>query len=89
MDLMEAFRSAMSSVAMVHVDCDFYEPTRLFLNIWYPRLSPGGYMQFDDYSAFSGCQRAVDEFLNIHPELKLETLGEQDGVLAFFIKKPR
>lgn len=79
----------MQPVSLVHVDCDFYEPTRLCLEKWYPRLSPGGYMQFDDYSAFSGCQKAVDEFLMIHSELRLETMGERDGVLAFFVKKPR
>jgi len=27
-------------VALAHVDCDFYEPTKLCLDKWYPVLSP-------------------------------------------------
>jgi O-methyltransferase len=73
-------------VALAHVDCDFYEPTRLCLEKWYPVLSPGGFMQFDDYAAFSGCQRAVDEFLALHPELRLEAIG--DGAKAYVLRKP-
>lgn len=44
-------------------------------------------MQFDDYTAFSGCQKAVDEFLDQHPELPLELIGEDEK--AFVIRKPR
>jgi O-methyltransferase len=76
----------VTPVALVHVDCDFYEPTRLCLEKWYPALSPGGFMQFDDYEAFSGCRKAVDEFLAAHPDVKLETTG--DWALAFFFRKP-
>jgi O-methyltransferase len=72
----------ISPVALVHIDCDFYEPTRLCLDKWYSVLSPGGYIQFDDYLAFSGCTRAVDEFLSSHPELTLRSEG------AFKIRKP-
>ena len=74
-------------VALVHIDCDFYKPTKLCLDKWYPVLSPGGFMQFDDYDAFLGCRRAVDEFLAIHPELKMQTIGESGK--AYFIQKPR
>jgi O-methyltransferase len=74
----------IDSIALLHVDADFYEPVRLCIDTWYPKLSPGGYVQFDDYLAFIGCRRAVDEFLAVHPELKLQN---KDG-MAFFIKKP-
>jgi O-methyltransferase len=74
-------------VALAHIDCDFYEPTRLCLEKWWPVLSPGGFMQFDDYAAFSGCRKAVDEFLAAHPEVKMETSG--DTAQAFFFRKPK
>lgn len=74
-------------VALAHIDCDFYEPTRLCLQKWYPVLAPGGFMQFDDYDAFSGCHKAVNEFLAMHPELKLETIG--DTARAFYFRKPK
>jgi O-methyltransferase len=74
-------------VALAHIDCDFYDPTQLCLEKWYPALSPGGFMQFDDYGAFLGCRKAVDEFLAVHPELKIQTAGE--STQAYFIEKPR
>jgi O-methyltransferase len=80
-------RATVPKVAMLHVDCDFYEPTRLCLEKWYKVLAPGGAMQFDDYAAFSGCRKAVDEFLAQHPDLVLEARG--DGVQAYVIRKPR
>ena len=79
--------TTVEQVALLHVDCDFYEPTHLCLEKWYPVLTPGGFMQFDDYTAFSGCQKAVDEFLDQHPELPLESIGEDEK--AFVIRKPR
>ncbi len=72
-------------VALAHVDCDFYEPTKLCLNKWYPLLAPGGFMQFDDYDAFLGCRKAVDEFLGEHQEIQMQTLGE--NAKAYFIRK--
>jgi O-methyltransferase len=76
---------SLPQVALAHIDCDFYEPTRLCLDKWYPVLSPGGFMQVDDYDAFLGCHTAVDEFLGSHPELKMVTVGE--NAKAYFIRK--
>jgi Macrocin-O-methyltransferase (TylF) len=50
-------------------------------------ISPGGFIQFDDYGAFSGCRKAVDEFLVRHRELRLQTAG--DDVKAYTVRKPR
>lgn len=77
-------KTNIDRVALLHIDADFYEFVRLSIETWFPKLSPGGYMQFDDYSSFIGCTRAVDEFLSVHPELKLE--NKED--LVFFIQKP-
>jgi O-methyltransferase len=83
----ETFPSAhVPEVAIVHVDCDFYKATRLCLDKWYPLISPGGFLQCDDYAAFSGCRMAVDEFLAEHPEIRLETVG--DDVKAYVVRKP-
>jgi O-methyltransferase len=79
-------RADVAPVALVHVDCDFYEPTRLCLEKWYPVLSPGGFMQFDDYDSFSGCRKAVDQFLSRHPEVHMETAT--GSATAYFFRKP-
>lgn len=73
-------------VALVHVDADFYQSVRLCLEHWYPRLSPGGFMQIDDYDSFPGCRKATDEFLQAHPELSLQTEGTTTK--AYFFRKP-
>ncbi len=73
-------------VALLHIDCDFYEPTKLCLDRWYPSLSPGGFIQFDDYDSFVGCHTAVNEFLKVHPELRIETFGEVGQ--AYYLQKP-
>ena len=75
------------AIALAHIDCDFYEPTKLCLERWYPLLSPGGYMQFDDYDSFRGCRVAVDQFLTAHPDLKLQTFG-QHKTKAYYFQKP-
>jgi hypothetical protein len=48
--------------AIVRLDADTYEPTRLALRCLYPGLAPGGYLILDDYGAFPECRRAVEEF---------------------------
>ena len=65
-------RTRSRSLAPNHIDADFYESVRYSLEYWWPRISPGGYVKFDDYGAFIGCNRAVDEFLATRPELKLD-----------------
>jgi O-methyltransferase len=75
-------------VALLHIDCDFYEPTRLCLERWYPYVVPGGWIQFDDYSEFEGAYRAVNEFLADHPELSLKEFG-QFGGQAYYLRVTR
>jgi O-methyltransferase len=75
-------------IALLHVDADFYEPTRLIFQRWYPHVVSGGFIQIDDYDSFAGCRRAVDEFLRQHPEVKLETAGNIASARACFIRKP-
>jgi hypothetical protein len=82
-----AHTAGVTPVAFVHVDCDFYEPTKLCLAHWWPRLSPGGFVQFDDYESFRGCRQAVDEFLAAHPQVKLELFGELKAK-AYYPRKP-
>ena len=52
--------------ALVRLDADTYEPTRVALDCLYPGLAPGGRLVIDDYGSFAGCRRAVDEFRARH-----------------------
>lgn len=73
-------------IALLHVDCDFHDPVKLCLDRWYDHVVPGGFIQFDDYSAFQGCRIAVNQFLASHPELQLEQAGPSK--LTYFLRKP-
>jgi hypothetical protein len=48
--------------ALIRLDADSYDATKLALEILYPDLSEGGYVVVDDYGAIEGCREAVDEF---------------------------
>ena len=51
------------SIALCRVDTDWYESTKKEFEVLYPKISPGGFMIVDDYSDWSGCKLAVDEYL--------------------------
>jgi O-methyltransferase len=54
------------SIALAHIDCDWYESVSYCLNYVWPRLSTGGFIVVDDYTAWSGCKKATDEFVSSH-----------------------
>ena len=51
-------------IALLHLDGDWYDSIRVCLaNLW-DHVSPGGIVQIDDYGAWAGARRAVDEFFS-------------------------
>ena len=52
----------IDKLAILRLDGDLYESTRVALESLYDRLSPGGFVIIDDYHVWPGCRRAVDEF---------------------------
>jgi O-methyltransferase len=49
-------------LAVLRLDADMYESTRVALDALYPKLSPGGYLIVDDYNHVPGCKAAVDDY---------------------------
>jgi len=61
-------------VALLHVDVDLYEPTKAALETFYPLMVSGGIVILDDYGAFPGANRAIEEYFsgdNARPIQKL------------------
>jgi AraC-like DNA-binding protein len=54
----------VKSIALLHVDGDWYESVMTTLQNLYDRVAAGGVIQFDDYGHWAGARRAVDEFMN-------------------------
>jgi predicted O-methyltransferase YrrM len=56
-------RTDTGPIAVLHLDCDWYDSVRVSLDHLYARVVPGGVIQIDDYGRWQGARRAVDEFL--------------------------
>lgn len=57
-------------VAVLHIDCDLYEPMKAGLEHFYPLVPSGGLIMVHDYGSghWPGTRRAVDEFFARRPE---------------------
>ena len=85
-----AFAAANPGVrfSLIHFDCDMYGPTQAALQGFWPLLSRGGLMLFDEYAIpdWPGETKAVDEFLADKPGLTLKTLAWNNVPAAYLIK---
>jgi hypothetical protein len=59
-------------VALAHLDGDWYESTMTCLTRIAPLVVPGGRIVLDDYYAWSGCRKAVDEYFKDREGFRLE-----------------
>ena len=57
-------------ISLLHIDVDLYEPTKHILEKLYDRVTKGGIIIFDDYGAFAGTNKAVDDFFKNSMEIK-------------------
>jgi len=51
-------------ISLLRLDTDFYESTKIELEVLYPRLQPGGVLIIDDYGHWKGSKKAVDEYFD-------------------------
>jgi hypothetical protein len=55
---------SIGPIAMLHLDGDWYESTKVCLEHLYQQVVTGGFVVIDDYGCYEGCRRAVDEFID-------------------------
>jgi hypothetical protein len=53
----------VQTIAVLHLDGDWYESIKVCLDHLYDRVQPGGVIQIDDYGHWEGARKAVDEFV--------------------------
>lgn len=64
--------AGVASIALVHIDCDWYDPVAFCLAAVADCLNPGGLIVLDDYHDYGGARTAVDEFLASRPDFAFE-----------------
>ena len=52
-----------NKISLLRLDTDWYESTKIELEILYPRLQSKGILMVDDYGSWDGARRAVDEYM--------------------------
>lgn len=57
-------------ISLLHIDVDLYEPTKFILENLYEKVTKGGIIILDDYGAFAGTNKAVDDFFESKVEIK-------------------
>ena len=53
-------------IALLRLDTDWYESTKIELEKLWPRIVSGGVMIVDDYGHWRGCKKAVDEYFSYY-----------------------
>lgn len=71
-DTVPATASSIGHIAVLRLDTDWYESTKVEIEYLYDLLVPGGVMIIDDYGRWEGQRQAVDAFFTargFHPFL--------------------
>jgi O-methyltransferase len=85
-------RRRIGPVAVLRLDADLYASTRCCLENLYDLVAPGGFVILDDYYAWPGCRRAVDEFLERRGERvqmrQIDPFDRARRLSAVYFEKP-
>ena len=85
-DTVPAQRDRIGKVALLRIDGDWYESTKVCLEGLFDQVVPGGVIIIDDYQSCYGCERAVDEFIGTN---QLEVEIHLDGRGGCYFYKPQ
>jgi hypothetical protein len=83
-DTLPVWQNKIPDIAILRLDGDWYESTRICMETLYSKLVSGGICIIDDYGYNSGCRKAVHEYLDKHKENPL--MGKIE-YLRYWIKR--
>lgn len=81
-DTLPLARGEIGPIALLRLDGDWYESTRVCLEQLYDQVAAGGAVVIDDYDYWEGCRRAVDEFLARQPSAIRLLPVREGGIFA-------
>jgi O-methyltransferase len=76
---------SIGPIALLRLDGDWYDSTKVCLEGLYDNVVQGGYVVLDDYGYWEGCRKASDEFL-ARKNLKVDLIKVDDS--CHFFRKP-
>lgn len=71
-------------IAFLRLDTDWYESTKIEMNVLFPKLTSGGILVLDDYFWWEGQKKAVDEYLKTN---KIRCTIKKVGTHSAFLVK--
>lgn len=72
-------------IAILHLDGDWYDSTKICLDYLFPKVNTGGLILIDDYLIWDGCSRAVHDFLSENK--RPEKINLYNGNTIFIVKE--
>ena len=66
-------------ISLLHVDVDLYESTKVCLEVFFPLVVRGGIVILDDYGAFAGANKAIDEYF-VDKDIKIQKLSYSSNI---------
>tara|TARA_B110000908_G_scaffold131278_1_gene154498 strand:- start:3659 stop:4519 length:861 start_codon:yes stop_codon:yes gene_type:complete len=84
-DTVPSHKDKVGKIAVLRLDGDWYESTKIPLENFYPYISPGGCIIIDDYATCFGSKKATDEFIK---ENSIDTYLRPDGRGGAWFVKP-
>lgn len=63
-DTIPSVSKDIKKIAILRIDADWYRSTKICLDYLFDKVVSGGFIIIDDYGAYDGCKKAVDEFLD-------------------------
>ncbi len=83
-ETMPLWQNKISEIALLRLDGDWYNSTKVCIDALYPKLVKGGICIVDDYGYNTGCSKAVHECLHHQGE---NPLMSKIGYLRYWIKQ--
>ncbi|NOQ31399.1 MAG: dTDP-6-deoxy-L-hexose 3-O-methyltransferase [Helicobacteraceae bacterium] len=63
-------QNAHLKISLLHIDVDLYEATNMAIEMLFPLVVKGGIIVLDDYGAFPGANKAIDDYFGEKIEVK-------------------
>ena len=81
-DTLYKYRDRVGKISVLRLDGDWYESTKIPLDVFYRKVSKNGFVIIDDYFTCHGSKKAVDEFLRLN-KIMVNLIPDRRGGVWF------